>query len=168
MSERLYCLRPDPAVFDAGTARGKQVLLSNDVNEISLYWFAPDGTFLELELIPIEPATLPPGSRKWSDGKVVAEGLNWNQRVERQLADLKDKLGFVQGEIHVRKFESDAGAILDLPGEYVEFLDNAEEYSTEDRERFEGYIQEWRQAKDFVLDLGIEYWMNEAGEVTSS
>ena len=103
MSERLYCLRPDPAVFDAGTARGKQVLLSNDVNEISLYWFAPDGTFLELELIPIEPATLPPGSRKWSDGKVVAEGLNWNQRVERQLADLKDKLGFVQGEIHVRK-----------------------------------------------------------------
>jgi hypothetical protein len=168
MNERLYCLRPDPAVFDTGTARDKQFLLSNNVNEISLHWFAPDGAFLELERIPIEPATMPPGSRQWSDGKVVAEGLRWQDRVERQLAALRDKLGFVRGEIRVRKFESDGAAIVDLPGDYVQFLENPEEYSTEDRQAFEEYIQKWRQAKDFVLELEIEYWMNESGEVTSS
>jgi hypothetical protein len=77
MNERLYCLRPDPAVFDTGTARAKQILLFNNVDEISLLWFAPNGEFLELERIPIAPATMPPGSRQWRDGTVVAERLRW-------------------------------------------------------------------------------------------
>jgi hypothetical protein len=166
MDERLYRLRPDQAVFETGTAQGKQLLLSFTVREISLHWFAPDGAFLELERIPVEPATMPPGHRVWQAGKVVAEGLHWEERVERQLAALKERLGFVPCDILIRKFESEEAGIFDLPGEYVQFLENAEEYSEEDRQAFEAYIQKWRQARDFVLVYNEEYWMNEAGEVT--
>jgi len=169
MAYRLYRIRPDPAVFDTGTAQGKQLLLSNNVDEIWLHWFARNGKFLELERIPIEPAAMQPGHRVWRDGKVVAEGLTWDQRVERQLAAIREKIGVVRCDILIRKFETEVAAIFDLPSEYVEFLDNPEDYSKDDREAFQGYIREWRRAKDFVLDFyGIEYWINEAGEVTHS
>jgi hypothetical protein len=61
MEERLYRLRPDQAVFETGMAQGKQLLLANTVGDIQLHWFASDGKFLELQRIPIEPATMPPG-----------------------------------------------------------------------------------------------------------
>ncbi len=169
MAYRLYRIRPDPAVFDTGTTQGKQLLLSNNVDETWLHWFAPNGKFLELERIPIESATRPPGQRVWRDGKIVAEGLNWDERVERQLAAIREKIGFVRCDILICKFETEVAAVLDLPSEYVEFLENLKEYSQEDRQAFQGYIRKWRQAKDFVLEFyGIEYWMNEAGEVTHS
>jgi len=55
-----------------------------------------------------------------------------------------------------------------LPGEYVQFLENPEAYSPEDRQVFEGYIQKWREVNDFVLAHDQEYWMNAAGVVTHS
>jgi len=168
MDERLYRLRPDQAVFETGTAQGKQLLLANTLSDIHLHWFGPDGEFLELQRIPIEPATIPPGHRQWQVGKVISEGLNWKERLKRQLTALKEQLGFVPGEIVICKFESEEAGIHDLPGEYVQFLENPEEYSAQDRQAFEGYIQKWRQAKDFVLAFYEEYWMNESGEVTHS
>ena len=132
------------------------------------HWFAPNGTFLELQRIPIEPASMAPGQRVWQDGKVVAEALSWKERVQRQLAVLKEQLGFVPCDILVRKFESEGAAIFDLPGEYVQFQEDPEAYSKADRQAYEGYLRKWRQAKDFVLEFTVEYWMNEAGEVTSS
>jgi hypothetical protein len=155
-------------VFETGTAQGKQLLLATNVVDVLLHWFAPGGEFLAMERIPIDPATLPPGHRQWLDGKVIAEGFRWEERVKRQLAALKEQLGFVPCEIAIRKFESEEACIYDLPGEYVQFLENPEAYSEEDRQAFEGYIQRWRQAKDFVLEFCNEYWMNASGEVTSS
>ena len=69
---------------------------------------------------------MPPGHRQWQAGKVISEGLNWKERLKRQLTALKEKLGFVSGEIAIRKFESEEAGIYDLPGEYVQFLENPE------------------------------------------
>ena len=55
MNDRLYRFRPDQAVFETGMAQGKQLLLANNVQEILLHWFAPNGEFLELERLPIPP-----------------------------------------------------------------------------------------------------------------
>src|SRR5436305_11498884 len=136
MNNRLYPLRHDQGVFETGTAQGKQLLLANTVSEIILHWFAPNGEFLEQERIPIEPATMPPGHRQWLAGQVVSEGLRWEERIKRQLAALKERIGFVPGDIAVRKFESEEAGIYDLPGDYVQFLENRETYSREDQKAF--------------------------------
>jgi hypothetical protein len=168
MNDRLYRFLPDQGVFETGMAQGKQLLLADTVSDILLHWFAPNGEFLEMERIPIEPATMPPGQRQWRDGKVVAEGLNREERVKRQLAALKERIGFVPGEIAVRKFESEEAGIDDLPGEYQEFLDNREDYSKEDQKYFDGYIRDWRRDNCFVLNFYEQYWMSESGEVEHS
>ena len=117
MHERLYRIRPDPAVFETGIAQSKQLLLSYDVNEISLHWFASNREFVGLQQIPMEAATMPPGHRLWQAGKLISEGLRWEERVQRQLAALKEQVGFVACEILVRNFESEVGAI-DLPAAF--------------------------------------------------
>ncbi len=159
MNDRLYRVRPDQEVFETGTAQGKQLLLSVNVSEISLHWFATDGEFLELQRIPVEPSPFSTYKPEWE----------WEARVKRQLAALKERIGFVPGEIAIRKFESEYPAgIYDLPGEYVQFLENPEAYSQEDRKWFEKYIREWRDANSFVLAFDDEYWMTESGEVAHS
>jgi hypothetical protein len=164
MDERLFRLRPDPAVFDTGTAQGKQLLLATTVHDILTHWFASDGEFLGLEpfRMPVEPGKFPGTT-------IHRTGSNYWKQVNREVAELKARIGFVRGDILIRKFESETASILDLPSEYVEFLENRKEYSDEDRAAFNEYIRKWRQAKDFVLEIyGIEYWMDEAGEVTHS
>jgi hypothetical protein len=168
MDDRLYRLRGDQERFEAGLAQGKQLLLATTVDDILLHWFAPDGEFLQLERIPIEPALLSPGQRVWQDGKLVAEGLRWNDRVERQLAALKERLGFVPADIAVRKFESEEACIEDWPGDYFHFLHYREEYSEEDQRVFDEYIEDWREGNNFVLEFYEQYWMSASGEVLSA
>lgn len=145
MQERLYCLRRDQEVFETGMAQGKQLLLATTVHDLLLHWFAPTGEFLGLERRPLSFA-----------------------QVQREVAALKEEIGFVAGNIAVRKFESEEASIEDLPGEYQEFLDNREAYSEEDRLAFEKYIREWRQANCFVLGFCEQYWMSASGEVEHS
>lgn len=170
MDDRLYRLRPDQAVFETGTAQGKQLLLSANVSQISLYWFTAGGEFLELQRRQIPDG--PSGGRVWdvTTGTVISEPVSgyWD-KLERAMAPLKEQLGFVPGEIAIRKFETEDAGILDLLGDYVQFLANREEYSKEDQQAYDEYIRKWHEAKDFVLAVdGAEYWMTESGEVASS
>jgi hypothetical protein len=150
-------------------AQGKQLLLANTVQEILLHWFAPSGEFLELERYPIPDESY--GRRVWDvkTGTVISETASgyW-EKVEREMAALKERIGFVPGDIAVRKFESEEASIEDLPGEYQEFLMKREAYSEEDRQAFDGYIREWRERNCFVLEFTEQYWMSESGEVEHS
>ena len=168
MEERLYPIKNEPALFETGMAQGKQLLLANTVSEILLHWFAPSGEFLELERFPI-PAQ-PPGGTVWDvkTGKVISERLGYWERVEREKTAIKQRIGFVSGDIAVRKFQSEEACIEDLPGEYEEFLMKRDEYSEEDQQAFDGYIKEWRSQNCFVLEFTEQYWMSAEGEVEHS
>jgi hypothetical protein len=169
MAGRLYRLRPDQEVFQTGTAQGKQLLLGTNVQDIVLHWFAPDGEFLELERLPIPPGPIQILVRDKPELHTQVVWLRtYDEKVGHQLAELKERIGFVAGEIAVRKFESEEAAIFDLPGEYVQFLENRETSSEEDQKWFDGYIRKWRERNCFVLEFCVEYWMSEDGEVESS
>jgi hypothetical protein len=163
MGERLYHLRQGQVVFETGTAQGKQILLATIVQDILLHWFAPDGAFLGLERhrMAVAPDTYPATT-------IYRTGAGYWGLVEREVAALKEKVGFIPGDIAVAKFESEEASIQDLPGEYEEFLHDPEVYSPEDREAFEGYIRRWRQSGSFVLEFSEQYWMSAAGEVEAS
>ena len=81
---------------------------------------------------------------------------------------MKEQIGFVPGEIAIRKFDSEEAGIYDLPGEYVEYLENRETYSEEDKRWFDEYIRKWREGNCFVLGYCEEHWMSESGEVEHS
>jgi hypothetical protein len=163
MDERLYHLRHDQEVFETGIAQGKQLLLATTVHDILLHWFAPNGEFLGLERcrMPVEPGTFPGTA-------IYRTGSGYWEQVKREVAALKERIGFAPCDIAVRKFESEEASIQDLPGEYQEFLENREAYSEEDRRAFEGYIREWGRANSFVLEFSEQYWMSASGEVEHS
>jgi hypothetical protein len=171
MNERLYRFRPDQAVFETGTAQGKQLLLANNygLQEILLHWFAADGEFLELERVPIPPGPIQITVRDKPELHAQVVWLrSYKEKVEHQLAELKERIGFVPGEIAVRKFQSDEAGIQDLPGEYEEFLMKRDDYSEEDQRYFDGYIREFRNRNCFVLEFCEQYWMSADGEVEHS
>jgi hypothetical protein len=150
-------------VFETGTAQGKQLLLATTIHGILLHWFTPEGAFLGLERhrMAVAPGTFPASTIYRTDAAY------WEQ-VEREVAALKEKIGFVPADIAVAKFESEKASIQDLPGRYEEFLDDPQAYPPEDREAFEGLIRQWRQSGSFVLEFSEEYWISAAGEVESS
>jgi hypothetical protein len=170
MGERLYRFLPDQGVFETGRAQGKQLLLATAVKEILLHWFSAKGKFLKLERVPISSAPTPHTVKDKAKlhSQVVWGPRSYEELVGPQLVELKEHIGFVPGEIAVRKFESEEAGIFDLPGEYQDFLDNREDYSEEDQKAFDGYIREFRRRKCFVLEFSEDYWMSESGEVEHS
>jgi hypothetical protein len=169
MSDRLYPLQHDQGVFETGTAQGKQLLLANTVDQILLHWFAPTGEFLELERYPIPDEV--PG--KWvSDAKtgtrIFQPASGYWQKVEHEMTAIKQRIGFVPGDIAIHKFQSEEACIEDLPGEFQEFLMKREEYSDADKKAFDKYIEDWRRDNCFVLEFTEQYWMSAEGEVEHS
>jgi hypothetical protein len=163
MDQRLYHLRQGQGVFETGTAQGKQLLLASTVHDILLHWFAPDGAFLCLERhrMGVAPGTFPATP-------IYRTDAGYREQVEREIAALKEKMGFVPGDIAVAKFESEEAGIQDLPGEYEEFLRDPQAYPPEDREAFERSIRQWRESGSFVLEFSEQYWLSAAGKVEAS
>jgi hypothetical protein len=163
MSERLYPLRNDQGNFETGVARGKQVLMGNTVHEIVAHWFDMEGRFLGLERfhMGVDPPTFPGTT-------IYQTGSEYHRQVDVEVEALKQHLGFVPADIRVRAFDSDEAGIVDLPGEYEEFLQSPESYSPEDRKWFEGYIKEWRAKGQFALYWHGEFWLSAEGQVLSS
>jgi hypothetical protein len=160
MGERLYKFRHGQGYFEAGLARGRQVLLGNTVHEIVAHWFDLEGRFLGLERFPmaVEPPTFPGTT-------IYQTGGEYQRKVDTEMDALKQKLGFVPDDIQVRAFESEEAAIADLPGEYEQFLESPESADPEEWEHFRRYIAQWRAEGRFVLDWGVDYWLSEDGRV---
>jgi hypothetical protein len=160
MDERLYTIRHDQGYFEAGLARGKQVLLGNTVHQIVAHWFDLEGRFLGLERFPmrVDPPTFP-GTR------IYETGSEYQRAVYSEVAAVKDQLGFQPAEIRVQAFESEEACIFDLPGEYERFLEMPESAGPEEREQFMRPIAEWRAEGKFVLDWGVDYWLSRDGRV---
>jgi len=163
MSGRLYTLRQGQRRFIAGRARGKQVLLGNTVHEIVAHWFDMEGVFLGLERfrMAVDPPTFPGTT-------IYKTGSEYQRQVDAEMAAVKQQLGFVPADIHVCGFDSEEAAILDLPGEYEEYLESPESYNPEDREFFEEAIQKWKREGNFVFSWYEEIWVSAAGKVIAT
>ena len=80
------------------------------------------------------------------------------------------ELGITPGTISVKRFylpELYLG-ITDLPEHYQEVLDYPENFSTERLQELQGDIEGWLGNGEFVLDLDIDYYMSEEGNVNST
>lgn len=162
MGERLYTFRHDQGYFEAGLARGKQVLLGNTVHEIVAHWFDLEGRFLGLERFPM--ATDPP---TFPGTTIYRTGTEYHRAVDAEMDALKGQLGFRPADIRVYAFESEDAAIADLPGEYEQFLESPESADADEREHFPQYIAEWRAEGRFVLNWCVDYWLSADGRVLS-
>lgn len=160
MNGRLYTFRDDQGYFEAGLARGKQVLLGNTVHQIVAHWFDMEGRFLGLEQFPmaVDPPTFP-------DTTIYRTGSEYHRAVGAEMAALKGQLGFQSAEIRVQAFESEEASITDLPGEYEQFLESPDSADPEEREHFLRYITEWRAQGRFVLNWYVDYWLSADGRV---
>jgi hypothetical protein len=160
MGGRLYTFRHDQGYFEAGLARGQQVLPSSTVHEIVAHWFDLDGRFLGLERfrMAVDPPTFP-------DTTIYRTGTEYHQAVDAEMSTLKEQLGFRPAEIRVCMFESEEAAIADLPGEYEQFLEAPESADPEERDYFLWHIAEWRAEGRFVLCWCVDYWLSADGRV---
>ena len=160
MSERLYPLRHDQGHFLCGLACGKQVLLRSAVHEIIAHWFDMNGRLIEVERVrmAVDPPT-------WPGTTIYQTGIEYDQAVDAAVAAFKEQIGFRSANIAVRAFLSEAGAIVDLPFEYEEFLKSPESAAPEEQEHFPRYIAEWRAEGRFVLECGVDYWLSADGQV---
>jgi len=163
LTERLYTLRHSQGPFETGVAGGRQVLLGNTVHDIVAHWFDRDGQFLALERfrMDVDPPTLP-------GAEIYQPDSDYHRQAEREMAALKERLGFEPADIRVRAFESEEAAIADMPGEYVEYLEADSPPGEEDRAFFEEAIEKWRRDGNFVLSWYEQYWVSAAGEVIAS
>jgi hypothetical protein len=160
VNERLYTIRHDQGYFTTGLAGGKQVLLGNTVHEIVAHWFDLEGRFVGLERFQmgVDPPTYPGTT-------IYQTGGEYQAREDTELAALKRRLGFQPADIRVQVFESEEASIVDLPGEYEEFLESPEAADAEEREFFPEYIAEWRAKGRFVLNWSVDYWLSADGRV---
>jgi hypothetical protein len=97
------------------------------------------------------------------------EGNHWRPG---EAAFWRDDPGFVEGQIHVRKFAipQHGMSIEDLTDSMQEFLadPNEDSWSDEEREEYAEIIREWLESGQYVLNNGNDYFMSESGEVESS
>jgi hypothetical protein len=167
MNQRLYNIQshPEYGFYTGILANQHQALMSEDV----LIEFDTEGNHVQTTY-----RELP--ERLWMVGvlKALNEMPADTAIVQKDnhvsLVEWQVQIGFVSRTISVKKFflsESCTG-IDDLPGEYLDFLENPEAFDEEEQEYLPEEIQGWEESRDFVFYWGNDYYMNEAGEVHSS
>jgi hypothetical protein len=167
MPVRRYRFLPGHVHFEAGrTARGQQVLLAHNVTDIAVFLFSRAGTYRGCEAVPM---TVP---ARWDRRKGAYVGIDdayW-QRVREEVQKVKERLGFVEGAVEVRRFSEGRfhARIDDLPDEYEQFLECPEDEDADERAEMEAAVARWRKQKNFVwVFWGIQHWMSANGEVLS-
>ena len=61
-------------------------------------------------------------------------------------------------------------AVYHLPQYYRELLENPNSptFDDEERQALPGWIQQWHESGQFVLEWGNDYWLDSTGEVVAS
>jgi len=159
--DRRYAIQDNGSYFRAGhLPNGNQVLMGIQLPNVTLVEFDHAGSFVGVYCRPIatvgEPSSFSPAELADSGAVTIAV---W-----------QDQIGFVSATIHLRPFYIDSAwiGIRDLPEHYRDVIENPEDYDDERRETLMQDIGVWRERGDFVLEWCEEYYMDRAGEVTSS
>jgi hypothetical protein len=84
----------------------------------------------------------------------------------------RDSLGLSPGLIRIKAFHMPAElfGVYHLPPRYRDFLKNPADpqFDEEERQVFPGYIEQWIEQGNFVLEWGNDYWLDATGEVVAS
>jgi hypothetical protein len=77
---------------------------------------------------------------------------------------LRCEFGFAPGLIRIKAFRipQEMFAVYHLPEHYQAFLQdpNGSAFGEEERQAFPGWIQQWHEQGQFVLEWGNDYWLN--------
>ena len=158
--DRLYPIRSEKYYgFYAGHVPGKrQALVAGDL-DLLIAFFEHQGNLLE-----VQRRTLPPS--------VKVPEMNCGTLDDRDFQEyLKKEFHFRPGLIRVKAFQiqPEGLAVHPFPSHYQLFLDNPHDgFNAEDRDYYPELIRTWIADKQFVLDWGNDYWLDNNGEVTSS
>lgn len=151
-SDRRYPIRSDSNYgFHAGhVPKKRQALIALDVSlNLLVAFFDAKGNFLQVERRNLSPSLNDRDFQKY----------------------LKKEFGFKPGLIRVKAFliKPELLAVHAFPSHFQEFLDNPRDgFDAADRDRYPQSIRTWIANKEFVLDWGNDYWLDDNGEVTSS
>lgn len=164
--QRLYNIRNSPPYFYTGRLpEGTQTLINIQLPDLFMVVFDAEGNYLrtslkailyEQHLADAPLAEAPPGS---AYDEFTAYAHEWQR-----------ELRVTPGTISVKQFylpERYIG-ITDLPEHYQEVIDHPENFSAERLQELQGEIEEWLESGEFVLDLDIDYYMSEEGDVEST
>ncbi len=164
--KRLYNIRNSPPYFYTGhLSDGMQALINVQMPDLFMVVFDADGNYLrtstkaisqERHLSDVPLAEAPPGS---AYDEFTAHAQEWQK-----------ELGVTPKTILVKQFylpELHIG-ITDLPEHYQEVVDHPENFSAEHLQELQVEVEAWLGSGEFVLDLDIDYYMSEEGEVEST
>ena len=158
--DRLYPIQSNKYYgFYAGhLPDGRQALVTVGLQEeVRLHLFDRAGTFLRVEVATAQFTQAPEESF-----------LSVNdEELHRWLAE---RYGFSAGLIRIKQFY-DPDADFDIepfPHHFEDLIAGDRNFTRADRERYPRYIREWCQERAFVLKSCNDYWLDDAGEVTSS
>jgi hypothetical protein len=157
VTERLYPLACHEGYFDAGvTADGRQALMAAFYPRTFAFFFDAEGRLLEYAS---QPTPQERSEKQPSYGPSRLSLERW-----------QSELGFQPKNILVRRFSNaDQGVgIEDLPSHFVDFLEDPEKETEEERQHTSESIQRWIEEGEFVLYWGNDLWLNKDGHVTSS
>lgn len=165
-SKRLYNIRNSPPYFYTGRLpEGMQTLINVQLPDLFMVIFDAEGNYLrtstkvilqERHLAGASVAEAPPES---AYDEFTPCAHEWQR-----------ELGVTPGTISVKQFylpERYVG-ITDLPEHYQEVLDHPEYFDADRLQELQGDIEGWLGSGEFVLDLDIDYYMSEEGDVNST
>ena len=111
-----------------------------------MLWFDREGRLVSSEVVPHSLAE-PPGAYFQRDEYPQLESF------------LRERFGFWDGTIHVRRFEDRGSgvAVKPLPYWLEEFVADPGRTPEQHRQEFAGYVQEWLDAAD---TYALEAWGN--------
>jgi len=159
-SSRLYPIKSheEYSFFTGFTLGNQQLLMGLLCPSMVAIRFDSDGNLLRIEERPVP----------FFQGVEPPYNI-YDDRIPSLIADWQKEMAFQPAAIKVKKFFSQVpyAEIEDYPNHLREALNDPRASKVQQSEITES-IRQWEVEGDFVLWLGNEYWLNNAGEVVST
>jgi hypothetical protein len=141
---------------------GRQALIARSVyGQMVAGIFDGGGNLMQVmrQELPSPPALPGPGEAREVDEDAFQEYL-------------RREFGFSPGLIRIKEFRApeETFAVYHLPQHYREFLGNPNNssFDEEQRQALPGLIRRWNEGGQFVLEWGIDFWLDSTGVVVAS
>ena len=161
MRDKTYNLLPYSAFTTGRCADGRQVVMGLLCPDLVTVFFDADGCYLETTS---EPWAFP-APRMTDNGPFRIYDSEFSERFEMQMKEQQAKIGFSEGLIQIRPFESpEADCWLQrMPSELTDLDPDAPDFEELNEER-----QDWLEGDNHVFGWAEEYWISRDGEVETS